>query len=137
VLVKPFFARRPVVAILLKLTVIYVSDQWWSVFSSIKQRETRHGRLFSVSVNAPSCAHLSPAAAADTAASAAERVLNAAAGATDLPNAAATAAIWISAHGVVASPSVSAAAAASDAAATGPGSHRGGRRLRRAAVRVQ
>jgi len=87
--------------------------------------------LSSVSINAPSCAHLSPATATDTATSAAERVPNAV-GATDLPNAAA--AIWISAHGVVASPSVS--AAASDAAATRPGSHRGGR-LRRAAVDVQ
>jgi len=90
--------------------------------------------LSSVSVDAPpSCAHLSPAAAAHTAASAAERVPNAV-GTTDLPNAAA---IWISAHGVVAGPSVSAAAAASDAAATGPGSRSGGRRLRIAAAHVQ
>jgi len=111
VLVKPFFARRPAVVILLKINCyLRFRPPLVGLLVPKKQKETRHGRLSSVSVNAPSYAHLSSAAAADTAASAAERVPNAASGATDFPNAAT--AIWISAHGVVASPSVYAAAAA-------------------------
>jgi len=102
VLVKPFFARRPAVVILLKINCyLRFRPPLVGLLVPKKQKETRHGRLSSVSVNAPSYAHLS---------SAAERVPNAASGATDFPNAAT--AIWISAHGVVASPSVYAAAAA-------------------------